>query len=53
MLISIKRLFKRLKKNREWNKRRRISDHRATNMAVRLTLTGALQPPRFSGWWQL
>jgi hypothetical protein len=42
-LLQLKRLFRRMKKNREWNKRRRLSDHRATSLAVRLTLTGALK----------
>jgi hypothetical protein len=39
----MKRLWRRMKKDREWNKRRRLSDHRATSLAVRLTLTGALK----------
>lgn len=43
MFKHIKRVFKRLKKQREWNKRRRISDYRATALAVKLSLTGSLQ----------
>jgi len=42
-LWHMKRLWRRMKKDREWNKRRRLSDHRATSLAVRLTLTGALK----------
>ena len=42
-LLHIKRLFRRMKKNHEWHKQRRLSDHRATSLAVRLTLTGALK----------
>lgn len=42
MFKSIKRIFKRLQKDREWQKRRRLSDHRAANLAIKLTLTGSL-----------
>ena len=42
-LWHMKRLWRRMKKDREWNKRRRLSDHRSTSLAVRLTLTGALK----------
>lgn len=44
MLTHFRRIFKRLKKNHEWNKRRRISDYRATSLAVRLVLSGSLTP---------
>lgn len=44
MLIHLKRIFRRLQKTREWNKRRRISDYRATSLAVRLVLSGSLTP---------
>lgn len=44
MLIHLKRIFRRLQKNHEWNKRRRISDYRATSLAVRLVLSGSLTP---------
>lgn len=50
--FNLRRIFRKLQKDHEWEKRRRLSDHRAASLAVRLTLTGALQPPRFSGWWQ-
>lgn len=46
MFRHVRRLFKRLKKQREWNKRRRLSDYRATALAVKLALTGSLQSCR-------
>ncbi len=46
ILRGIKRYFKRLKKEAEFRKRRKISDYRATSMAVRLVLSGALIPCR-------
>ena len=46
MFKCIKRIFKRLQKNREWQKQRHLSDHRAANLAVKLTLTGSLTPYR-------
>ena len=45
-LIHIKRLFKRLQKNHEWNKQRRLSDHRATSLAVKLALNGEIKTSR-------
>lgn len=44
MIRCIKRIFRRLQKTREWNKRKRISDYRATSLAVRLVLSGSLTP---------
>lgn len=44
--IAIKRLFRRLKKQREFNARRRQSDYRATSLAVQLALSGSLQSCR-------
>jgi hypothetical protein len=44
-----KSLFKRVFKFVRWQKfraDRRLSDHRATSMAIWLTITGALTPPR-------
>jgi hypothetical protein len=39
----LKRLFRRLKRNRYLRDHRRISDYRATAMAVRMVCTGALR----------
>jgi hypothetical protein len=38
-----KRIFKRLRRQKYLNDHRRISDFRATGMAVRLVLSGALK----------
>lgn len=47
MLKIIKTLFKDITfwlKRHQYRSERRLSDHRATNLAVRLTTTGALTP---------
>lgn len=46
MFKTVKRIFRRLKKTREWQKQRRLSDHRATSLAVKLALSGSLQSCR-------
>ena len=52
VFMPLKRLFRRIKKDREWKKSRKLSDHRAKSLAVKLVLSGALQPPRFTSWWR-
>lgn len=37
-----KRLFKWISNRRKWNRTRKLSDYRATALAVKLTITGAL-----------
>lgn len=37
-----KRLFKWISNRRKWNRTRKQSDYRATALAVKLSLTGAL-----------
>jgi hypothetical protein len=46
ILRHVKRIFKRLQKTHEWNKQRRLSDHRASSLAVKLALSGALKTSR-------
>ena len=46
MFKTVKRIFRRIKKNHEWQKQRRLSDHRATSLAVKLALSGSLQSCR-------
>jgi hypothetical protein len=46
---TVKRIFKWskwLQDCRNYRRARSLSDHRATNLAVRLTVTGALAAPR-------
>lgn len=38
----LKRFFKYLANRRKWNRTRKQSDYRATALAVKLTITGAL-----------
>lgn len=47
-----KRILKWVKNREKWNRTRKISDYRAASIAVKLTLSGSLQPPRFSSWWR-
>jgi len=37
-----KRFFKWMRNRNKWNRSRHISDYRATALAVKLTITGAL-----------
>lgn len=46
---GVKRYFKRLRKDAEFRKRKRLSDHRASSLAVKMVLSGALQSMRLSG----
>lgn len=48
-----KRIFKWASTRDKWQRTRRISDYRATALAVRLACNGCLQPPRFSSWWRI
>jgi len=48
-----KRIFKWVSNRNKWRRTKKISDHRATALAVRLAVSGALQPPRFSSWWRV
>ena len=45
-MIKLRRIFRRIAKIREFNRRRRQSDHRATSLAVQLVLSGSLQTCR-------
>lgn len=46
---GVKRYFKRLRKDAEFRKRKRLSDHRATSLAVKMVLSGALHNMRYNG----
>lgn len=48
-----KRIFRWASNRKKWQRTQKISDYRATSMAVHLVLSGALQPPRFSSWWRI
>jgi hypothetical protein len=41
-----KRIFKWVSSCHKYRRSRKLSDHRATNLAVRLTITGSLAPSR-------
>lgn len=43
---TCKRIFKWASLRRKYQKARKLSDHRATNLAVKLTLNGSLTPCR-------
>ncbi len=47
----VQNLMNRLQARRELRQFKNMLNARATSLAVQLTLSGALQPPRFSTRW--